>query len=166
MFDTRGNLKETVNMTLQTFEETFVTTWNMENSTRPTIFQKFTVYLNDFQSMVTPDFEMWIDGSFVNSKNSNPKDIDFVCFIDYNIYETKRNLFDTRFEKYGAFGFYGKNIDAYVALKFPETHKNAFNTKDTELYWLHQFSKTKADRHGNIYSKGFIKINFSDNEFK
>ncbi len=109
---------------------------------------------------------MWIDGSFLNIKNDRPQDVDFVVFIDYKIYDAYYDLFEKRFRKLGAKAYYGKNIDAYISPIYPSNHKNAFYTEDYQKYWLNFFSKTKADRHNKHYSKGFVKIQFGENEIR
>jgi hypothetical protein len=109
---------------------------------------------------------MWIDGSFVETKKHRPNDIDFVSFIYYKLYENLLQLIVTRFEKDGAKKFYGKLLDAYVVPVYPDNHSQIFITKEEELYWLHLFNKTRYNKEGKRYMKGFIKIIFEDNESK
>jgi hypothetical protein len=163
-FDERGNLVEPVELNLLEFRATFVDKWQKGTSTRHAIFDVFDSYVLDFRNLITSNFVMWIDGSFVNIKRDNPGDIDFVSFVDYKIYEAKKTLIDSRFNKYGAPNHYGALVDAYVSPVYPPQHENAFNTKSDEMYWLQQFSYTKPDRQKKKYPKFFIKIKFTEND--
>ena len=159
-FDILGNLTETIEITLSEFHETFVGKWHKDNTTRYAIYEVFETYITDFKTLITPNFTMWIDGSFVETKKDKPNDIDFVSFIDHRIYETQEKLLESRFGKFGVKGFYGKLLDAYLVSTYPDSHKKAFITKDDEIYWLNQFSKTKPDKSNKKHNKGFIKIKF------
>jgi hypothetical protein len=163
-FDERGNLVEPVELNIVQFRETFVDKWQRDMSTRLAIFDVFKTYILDFRNLITPDFVMWIDGSFVTIKRDNPRDIDFVSFIDYKIYDEKKPLIDSRFNKYGAPNHYGTLLDAYVCSVYPTTHEHAFNTKSDEMYWLKQFSYTRPDRQHRKYPKSFVKIKFTEND--
>jgi hypothetical protein len=163
-FDIRGNLTETVEMTLSEFQETFVSKWHKENTTRYAIYDVFETYIADFKTLIAPNFTMWIDGSFVENKKHRPNDVDFVSFIDFKLYENHLKLIETRFEKYGAKKFYGKLLDAHVVPIYPDNHRRVFITKEEELAWLHLFSKTRPNKEGIRHLKGFIKIKFEENE--
>jgi hypothetical protein len=162
-FDERGHLLEPIELNLTEFKEIFVDEWQDKTSTRPNIFATFEQYLTDFKALITPDFHMWINGSFVTQK-SHPRDIDFVCFIDYSLFETKKELLDKQFGKYSTKDIYGLTLDAYICLVYPRNHDKAAFSQSDERYWLNQFSSTKPDRHHKKYSKGFIKIKFNENE--
>jgi hypothetical protein len=162
-FDERGHLLEPIELNLTEFKEIFVDEWQDKTSTRPNIFATFEQYLTDFKALITPDFHMWVNGSFVTQK-SHPRDIDFVCFIDYTIYFNQVKLIDNQFGKYGTKDVYGLQLDGYVSPVYPKNHQDAFTTQSNKVYWISQFSSTKPDRHQKKYSKGFIKINFNENE--
>ena len=159
-FDEHGYLIKHYDLNISQFKELFVDKWSRETSTRYAIFEIFEKYLTDFQTTITPDFDMWIDGSFVTQK-SNPQDIDFVSFIDHTIYDEKEQLLDNQFRKYGAKNFYGQLIDAYICVVHPSNHEKAIITQSDERYWLNQFSYTKPNRQNKKYSKGFIKMKFN-----
>lgn len=162
-FDERGHLIESYELNWTQFQELFVDKWQRDRSTRTNIFDVFEKYVADFKTMITPDFDMWINGSFVTQKD-NPQDIDFVSFIDYNVYSKKVKLIDNQFGKYGVKKIYGVLLDGYISPIYPQKHEEAFTTRADELYWLNQFSSTKPDRHHKKYSKGFIKIKFNSHE--
>lgn len=163
-FDERGNLIEPVELNLLQFREFFVDKWQNNISTRQVIFDVFENYVLDFKDLVTPNFVMWIDGSFVTIKKDNPRDIDFVSFIDYRIYDEKKAILESRFGKYGAPNHYGKLVDAYICLVYPLNHANATYTKSDEMNWFYQFSSTKPDARGKKYPKSFVKIKFTKND--
>jgi hypothetical protein len=106
---------------------------------------------------------MWVDGSFVTAKRDNPNDIDFVIFIDYEVYEANQSIIDSRFNKYGSKNHYGVLLDAYICLVYPLNHENAILTQSDEMYWYHKFSSTKPDRQKNKFAKAFVKIKFYEN---
>jgi hypothetical protein len=162
-FDERGHLVESYELNVMQFKELFVDKWHRDTSTRLNIFDVFEKYVEDFQTMITPDFNMWVNGSFVTQKG-NPRDIDFVSFIDYTIYFKEVKLIDNQFGKYGTENHYGLLLDGYVSPIYPQEHEDFFTTQANEAYWRTQFSYTKPDRHLKKYSKGFIKIKFTDNE--
>jgi hypothetical protein len=162
-FDERGNLVESLELNMVQFRGLFVDKWQNDTSTRPPIFQAFENYVSDFKNLVTPNFVMWVDGSFVTKKDK-PRDIDFVSFIDYTVYEAKQPLIDSRFNKFGTQNHYGTLLDAYVCAVYPSKHEKAFHTKSDEMDWLYQFSSTKPDRQGKKYAKSFVKINCSEND--
>jgi hypothetical protein len=163
-FDERGNLVEPVELNLLEFKATFVDKWQKGTSTRHAIFDTFETYVSDFRNLITPNFVMWIDGSFVTLKRDNPNDIDFVSFIDYSVYKENQVLIDSRFNKYGAKNHYGTLLDAYVCAVYPPEHEDAYFTKSDEMDWLYQFSSTKADKRGKKYPKSFVKIKFTEND--
>jgi hypothetical protein len=161
-FDERGHLTKPFELNMSQFKELFVDKWSHGTSTRHAIFEVFETYLADFRTMITPDFDMWIDGSFVTQK-TNPQDIDFVSFIDYTVYLKNVKLVDNQFNKYGTKTVYGKLRDGYVSPIYPKEHEDAYYTHSNEIYWFDQFSSTKPDRFKKKYSKGFIKLKFSSN---
>jgi hypothetical protein len=163
-FDERGNLVESMELNIETFREIFVDKWQDKTSTRRAIFQDFEAYISDFKNLITPNFVMWVDGSFVTAKNDNPNDIDFVSFIDYTVYEARQALIDSRFNKYGSKNHYGILLDAYICTIYPAKHEKGFHSKSDEMEWFHQFSHTKPDKKGKKYAKSFVKIKFTEND--
>jgi hypothetical protein len=163
-FDERGNLVESFELKIETFREIFVDKWQDKTSTRRAIFHDFEAYISDFKNLITPNFVMWVDGSFVTIKRDNPNDIDFVSFIDYGVYEAKEALIDSRFNKYSSKSHYGMLLDAYICPIYPSEHEKGFSSKADEIEWFHHFSYTKPDRMGKKYRKSFVKIKFTDND--
>lgn len=98
----------------------------------------------------------WINGSFISHKKE-PKDIDFVTFLDYRIINHLSNKLDSfnypQSEK-------THNVDAYIIIVYPEDHPNRFYTTSDQAYWTNQFTKTKRNNRGNKLSKGFLEIIF------
>jgi hypothetical protein len=163
-FDERGNLVESIELNIETFREIFVDKWQDKTSTRRAIFADFEAYIADFRNLITPNFVMWVDGSFVTAKRDNPNDIDFVIFIDYKVYEANQSIIDSRFNKYGSKNHYGVLLDAYICTVYPANHEKSFHSKSDEMDWFHQFSYTKPDKRGKKYAKSFVKIKFTEND--
>ena len=91
-FDIRGNLTpyERIALSYKEFVEFFVESFE-KDSARYEIFEHYKRYTEEFQAKVTTDFKQWIDGSFVTN-NKNPKDIDLINLVDYEIVEEKGTL--------------------------------------------------------------------------
>lgn len=114
-------------------------------------------YLNNFSNKITPDFRIWIDGSFV-TKKQRPHDIDFVIFIDYQIMESSEDLVKD-FLNLGI--FVPRELDAYIVETYPEEHQNYKYFEEREKYWLFEFTRVNPkNRLKKQVSKGFIEIDF------
>ena len=157
-FDIRGFLKpyERIEMTLDELEDIFVRSFD-EDSTRYGLFEDYLRYVEAFQAEITADFTQWIDGSFI-SKKQNPNDIDLVTILDYEVIEANQALLDKRFTDKGAIEQF--NLDAYIVRKFPDDHKKAFFTISDLAYWNDWFSRSKKDKSGRRFPKGYIEIHF------
>jgi len=158
-FDIRGNLKPYKKIEIE-FEE-FINYFfdSFENSiNRQKIFETYSQYLNDFHKEVTHDFVQWIDGSFVSNKE-NPRDIDFVNLIDFDIYEKNEQIIEAKFRKYGAKSNY-QRIDAYAVKVYPKGHAREKITEFDLAYWRNWFTETKMNRIKKKFPKGFIEIKF------
>lgn len=78
--------------------------------------------------MVSSNFIQWIDGSFATSKEY-PNDIDFVTFINHEVFEAKEKLIHENFRLEGAKKKYG--VDAYTVRQYYEGHsKYMLNQSD------------------------------------
>lgn len=121
------------------------------------IFRNYQKFVSDFKVEISPNFKHWIDGSFVTTK-LNPRDIDFVSFIDHDIYTKKRFLIDEKFRLKFAKELY--NVDAYTLEIYPEGHKKQNISNLDLVYWLNWFTKTKKNRHKKSFPKGFIEIQY------
>ncbi|MCH8317379.1 MAG: hypothetical protein IIA88_02590 [Bacteroidetes bacterium] len=157
-FDQRGNLKpyNIIELDIEEFQKYFVQEFR-NSITREIIFDDYLTYINDFKKDVTPNFIQWINGSFVTGKE-NPKDIDFLTIIDFQIYEAKAKLMDNQFRNPIAKAKY--KLDAYTLKSYPLDHKNRFITEYDLLYWENWFGTTKMNRAKKKFSKGFIQIQF------
>ena len=155
-FDSRGNLKpyNKIAIDIDDFERFFVQKIN-QSSTRNAIFKAYKNFINDFSLTITPHFTHWINGSFVTQK-LNPNDIDFVIFIDYDLFLAKKDEINTFF----AINEQNKNtfLDIYFLIQFPENHKDAFKSASDYAYWFEWFTKTATNRNKQRFSKGFIEI--------
>ncbi len=157
-FDERGNLNpyKKIEISSKNFKEFFVDSFD-RNSTRHGIFKRYEEYTQRFAQKITGNFRQWINGSFVSNK-VNPKDIDLVTLIDYQIAEEKDDFIRNEFIKQAVLRNYG--IDAYLIVTYPENHPLHFCTKSDLLYWSDWFTKSKIDRKRKRYPKGYIEINF------
>ncbi|TAF94263.1 MAG: hypothetical protein EAZ46_10770 [Runella sp.] len=120
-----------------TFEKTFVTDFDQSTTRRP------------MRQIVGGGFYQWIDGSFVTQK-LNPKDVDFVTFIDAQIFEqNEKNL-----EKMRGVQYVNRPLlDSYFVATYDDIRFEC-----DRLYWFHKFEKDDRKRFKN--KKGFIKLKF------
>jgi len=160
-FDIRGNLKpyEKVELKLEDLVEIFVNNFE-ESATRNEIYQNYTKYLKDFEQEITPNFIQWIDGSFISNK-TNPRDIDFVTLIDFDIYQKNEQIIDSKFRRYGAKANYSR-IDAYTIKNYPKNHERRNITEFDLVYWSNWFTETKKNRAKKKFKKGFIELKFGN----
>lgn len=158
-FDIRGNLKpyELIPFSLADFEENFVSIFD-KTSSRHAIFTTYCQYTEDLRSTIKVPFFQWINGSFT-TKKFNPKDLDVLTFIDFEVYKEKEKLIDERFSKWSVGKFYPK-IDGYTVWSYPEGHKNFLTFHADQLYWQGWFGNTAFNRAKKRFRKGFIQINF------
>ena len=98
-YDFRGHLApySIIEMTFDDFQHHFVEAFP-NSPTRLLIFEEYKRYLSDFQTLITGNFIQWIDGSFVTQK-SNPRDIDIVTLIDFEAYQSKKDVIYWKFCK-------------------------------------------------------------------
>lgn len=152
-FDQYGYLTPytVVETDLQTFEQVFVNDFETSDTRRP-IFEAYLDYLDQLRQIVDTGFYQWLDGSFITQK-LNPKDIDLITFVDWQIYEkyeTQLNeLRKLRLRK-------NKIIDGYFVKVYDKTHpqRNLFELDCAE--WLFDFGRSFTNKR----YKGIIKINY------
>lgn len=131
------------------------------STTRQEIFSLFQDYIKDFKSEISNTFSVLIDGSFVTNKK-NPNDIDFVIFLDAQLFDLYVNLIAEKFDRDGAFTHYSKKIHAFIVREVQDTEEEGnFEYRAARAYWLGFFEKTKKrDRKNVKQKKGFLEILF------
>jgi hypothetical protein len=124
---------------------------------RALLFGKFVSY-NSLMSAILGNnaFKQWINGSFV-TKKSVSNDIDFVSFIDYQLFEKHEKELD--FLRNGA---KGQGLDSYFVKVYPKTHRNYPITEGDSADWLFTFSYTRRNKQDKRFQKGFIELTFND----
>ena len=100
-----------------------------------------------------PFFEQYINGSFV-TKKENPKDIDIVTFLDFEVYEKREK--SKSLDKFWSFSLEDKGIDAYLVRDYPKEHSLHYKTLELKEVWDDLYSMRKRRQP----SKGFLKIIF------
>lgn len=108
----------------------------------------------DLKHYFVDSMKQWINGSFV-TKTRNPKDIDFVTFIDFDL-RMKFYAELRRFEAKGANDIF--DVDAYLLTVFPDGHEKVFLFQSDRTYWIERFSRTRRDNFGKKNPKGFLEI--------
>ena len=141
-FDEYGNLTpyKVIEVDLTTFEAYFVTAFP-NSTTRKRLFENYLRYIYRFQDEVFPFFEQWINGSFVTQKE-NPKDIDMVTFLDYEVYEKRGNKV---LDKFWSFSLEDEGIDSYLVRDYPEHHPNFVETSAYKEKWSRLYRKTRNE---------------------
>ena len=152
-FDEFGNLTpyQAIEVDVDTLEAYFVTAFP-KSKTRKRLFENYLRYIYRFQDEVFPFFEQYVNGSFVTQKE-NPKDIDIVTFLDYEVYQ-KRG--DQVLDKFWTFSLEDEGIDAYLVEDYPKNHSLFPKTNAFRKEWIKRYSNNfPFDRN-----KGFLKIIF------
>lgn len=150
-FDTYGFLQpyEPIEVDLSILEDYFVF-----NEHRQRLFINYMRWLDSFKSKVTTEFVQFLDGSFISQKEL-PKDIDFVTFFDYKIYEREERFLD----KYWTFSLENEGLDSYLVKTYPKGHELYENHLTERNYWTRLYSCTRKNDFGEQFKKGFISIN-------
>lgn len=138
-FNSKGLLRPTTNIisTLEEFRNQFV---KNKSTRRQELFESYLKYSEALQKVVKMNLLQWINGSYVTELTENPNDIDLVTFIDYSIIDKIE-----------------KQLDQF---KYPENHPLYPYYYGDRLYWMDRFTKTRRDRNGNKFDKGFIELTY------
>lgn len=125
------------------------------SETRCEIFKKYLTYSNELKKVLNLDtLKQWVNGSFV-TKIRNPKDIDLVTFVDFEL----RRMFETELKQFEAKSANEHfEVDAYLVTVFPQGHQKNFLFESDRVYWMDKFSRTRRDRTGKKNHKGFLEI--------
>ena len=93
-FDKHGYLfpHEIIEVSLADFEQYFVADLP-DKERRKEIFQTYLQYLSELKKIVGKEFFQLVNGSFTTKKEL-PGDIDFVTFVDYQIYRRSFEAID------------------------------------------------------------------------
>lgn len=157
-FDIRGYLKPSGKNTITQDElkSGFVDPFD-DSSSRKKLYEGYLRYNSDLKYLLNGQrYIQWIDGSFISTQ-INPRDIDLVNLIDFQVidkYEKELQQFIMKEgkEEYG--------VDGYIVRIYPEGHKNYVRTKPDLIYWQNWFSMSRRNRRKQRFPKGFVEINF------
>lgn len=129
------------------------------SNTRKQLFNSYLNFILDFSQKISPNFTLWINGSFV-TKKAHPNDIDLVIFLEAFIFQDKQVELNSIQQKYQE-----ENLDLYFVKAYPKEHKRYFWYISKQMEWRHLFTKTrKHKRTGKSFSKGFLTISYHDEE--
>ncbi len=154
-FDSKGYLKPIglVPSTVKEMREALVD--SIDSEVRREHFQKYLKYSADLKKLLGgKPLTQWINGSFVTRK-LNPKDIDFVTFIDHAQIKKLGHKLDS-FRAGGSWENYG--VDAYIIEVYPINSKHFKFTEYDLIEWREQFTVTRRNRKGEKFTKGFLEI--------
>lgn len=141
---------------LSTFEQYFVN--EFESKTRKQIFGNFKTFYDEIKRITNANYLVqWINGSFVTKKN-NPKDIDFVTFIEESVFLKHQAEINDFLNQNN---WYALGIDAYFVIVRTEGTKYFFRYESDKMYWFHQFTKVKSvSKRDKTRKKGFVELNY------
>ncbi|MCD8540649.1 MAG: hypothetical protein LRY55_13450 [Leadbetterella sp.] len=136
-FNKRGHLSKTQFISFQDFEDNFV----KDNFyKRPLIFEEFKEYLTELPGILQQDtIDIWVNGSFVTDE-IEPKDIDFLVFVDKNI-QGFSNVITEYTKRF-------RYVDVYFILK--DDKQKVF--EEWINYWIYSFSHSA----NGLHRKGFL----------
>lgn len=154
-FDVKGNLRPYQPITARVAEMREYLVDTIVSETRIINFDKYIKYSNALKKLLGgKKLRQWIDGSFV-TKKTNPKDIDFLTFIDHSIILKLGDKLDN-FRPEKSWVVYG--VDAYILESHPKESPSFAYTHSDILYWQEQFTRTRVNRRGVKLPKGFLEI--------
>lgn len=156
-FDEKGFLMpyQGIEADLETLEYYFVDQFP-DSNTRRQLFINYLRYTERFKSRITRKFTQWINGSYVSLKK-NPKDIDFVVFFDYEVYEAHRDFLDP----YWCFSLEQEGLDAYLIREYPPEHPFFVEkTQNDQKEWMDLYGYTRRNEEHIRFPKGFLKLIF------
>lgn len=149
---------QAIELTEEEFERYFVSSLeNIEHRTE--LYQDYKSFIKAVKEDITPNFEVWIGGSFTSQKEF-PRDIDLVIFAEFKILQEKEKEFEKlKMNHKGN----PKRLDIYKVLVYPENHRDVFLYESKKIEWLNWFTSTKRNRRTNRKtSRGFIKIKYHE----
>jgi hypothetical protein len=146
--DNYGNLMpyQAIETDLEAVDSFFVMPFTA-SLTRNDLFALFSQFLNEIREILSCNFNLFIDGSFVSNK-LNPNDIDVVLFVDYQIFELNEkriNELKKRIEY--------QLLDVYFEKIYPENHPFYIRYHSDSLYWNQLFTRSRQNR-----PKGYLIV--------
>ena len=153
-FDNNGLLTpdRAISCTLDELRIHFVD--NIPSKTRLGIFNNYVEYSNNLKKLLgVKELKQWINGSFVTSIQ-NPKDIDFVTFIDSDIANTHRVDLEKFISNNSLLNI---GIDPYIIEVYKKDDPLHVRYESDKAYWTNKFDKTRRDRTGIKNPKGFLE---------
>lgn len=156
-FDSKGFLipDNAIRSTLQELEQVFVE--GIKTGDRRKHFDAYLNYSKELKKLCgNIELVQWIDGSFI-TKKENPNDIDLVTFLDFEIIKDIDYLL-SNFKEPLSKTVYG--VDAYIVYTYSQNHKKYILQQSDSAYWIDRFTKTRPNRKGQKFKKGFLEIIF------
>ena len=156
-FDDKGFLipDNSIRTSLDDFEQIFVK--NIPTQERKTHYQSYLNYSKKLKALCgNVELLQWIDGSFV-TKKEKPNDIDLVTFLDFENTKDIHSELESFKEPLSKTVY---QVDAYIVYTYSQNHKKYFFQQSDTAYWMDRFTKTKVNRKGQRFKKGFIEIIF------
>lgn len=152
-FDNNGYLMpyRGIEADLSVIEQNFVF-----NAHRTQLFKHYLRWLDSFQSKVTRQFVQYVNGSFISQKEY-PKDIDFVSFFDYDVYEAQEPFLD----KYWSFSLEEQGLDSYLVKNYPEKHENYALSLAIQEVWANRYAQKTLISQNKTIEKGFLILKFT-----
>ena len=92
---------------------------------RRLLFENLEGILNRIRQEISPDFFVWIDGSFVENRQ-NPADIDVVIFMNFESLEAGQSILRNPY--FGKAAKFERGIDLYFEPFYPPSHRKHFIT--------------------------------------
>jgi hypothetical protein len=126
---------------------------------RADLFESYFRYSTDLKALSGEQtLYQWIDGSFVTLSQPNPGDLDLVTFLPEELIKKlgsslKPFLFPDSLTNY-------PGLDGYIVRVLSPESRNYNLFESDRIYWMHQFGRTRRDRNGKRYFKGFLGIYF------
>lgn len=150
-FDKHGHLTPNHCIEIETsvFGQFFVEAFS-NSQTRTNLFENWYIYNQNLKRILqVSSLTQWINGSFVTSKQ-NPKDIDFVTFIPFLLFEQ----YEKELEDFWSFALEDKGLDAYLVKQYMPETLFFDDYLSIKALWTKRF----IDGRNHAMQKGFIEL--------
>ena len=163
-FNNKGHLIPNLNIpcSLEEFKKTFME--EIPTPKRKELHQKFEDYLSSLFEVIKTDQKLiiWVNGSFT-TKVDAPNDLDLVVFLPFDLIEKhETELIRLKYPK----SLENFEVDAYLVKTYPQENLKYPLYEGDRLYWMEHFSKTKVNRRGTKFPKGFLEITLGQIDYK
>ena len=87
-----------------------------------------------------------------------------VVFIEWETYQKHKQLLREEYDHDRLLK--NSRLDVYFLVVLPDDHPNYAFTESDRAYWINQFTRTRPNRRGTVYKKGFLQLILTSHEIE